>query len=657
MDWQCVGRTKGRLKRVAWCSYFCLFLLWVDGVVGFRTLDVKQKLPKLFKYDDFDECRIGNPFFQYCVVRTVIHPDEESEIWRNISLLTANSLNFPRDRLERGLCLSGCVRRVSEAAAPIFKDGNLDHQIELLTGDDAARGNFVSQCVNREIYESHRLQGSSTILHCFSEDDFHRRFSFNEKCFLVLAAALILLVNIATLRDYWGIEGNFNRFLKPFSLRRNIRMLLEVSTSNGNLRYLDGLRAIGMLVILLVHASLPMIRMPLKNPEDLEEQTNHPSFPIWNSNNTHMIQFFFTLGGMVMAVSFLKHIDQEPRFNYRYLRLKILNRLARITPAYAFLIFYQATVFKRTKQTPVAPKFIDYCSEHWWGNLLFINNYVHLDEPCMKFGWYLGADFQLFLVGLTIMALIWKFPGCKRACVTVLVLTSFLLPGFVIYKKKLDATMHFNMRDALTELRDNKFFLQFYTPAQTNVGSYFFGIVAGIMYHLIVQNNQQLKAKFYLSKLLEASFLVFCALNGLLVVIPSVTIEKPSLFLAIYGSALKAMFGICYSTLFCYLGLKSNSIYVALLEHPVLQVLGKLSYSIYIVQYSVIYTLYSNMHVPMMYGAFNMLLTSSAIMTITFLSGIMLHLAVEIPFYTLIKQIIYGKIKISKLINLSDKKK
>lgn len=45
-----------------------------------------MKLPKLFEYDDFDECRQGNPYFQYCVVRAVVQPDPDSYVWQNISV-------------------------------------------------------------------------------------------------------------------------------------------------------------------------------------------------------------------------------------------------------------------------------------------------------------------------------------------------------------------------------------------------------------------------------------------------------------------------------------------------------------------------------------------------------------------------------------------
>ncbi|XP_058832979.1 O-acyltransferase like protein-like [Topomyia yanbarensis] len=627
---------------VFWWYICCCWLLPAVYGTNFASslMKMQWKLPKLFKYDDFDECRKGNPRFQYCIVQAVIRPNESSDIWHNISLLSANPLNFPHDHLERGICLHDCLRRV-------FPVEQLEiDQMEILASNDELRLDYLSRCVNMELEASHQLQTSASILHCLSEENFLSSFGLADQCFLGMVIALVLLVGVATVRDCKGSDSKYDQLIQPFSLPHNINKLLNTAKSDGSLPHLEGLRALFMLVIILVHSSLPFIRMPLNNPEDMESQTNHLTFPIWNSGNTHMITFFFALGGMVLAVSFLSQIERSPTVDFRFLLKKLLNRLARLVPAYAFVIFYQATLFKRTKQRPHAARFNDYCSEYWWTNLLFINNYVHLDEPCMKFGWYLGADFQLFLIGMAIMTLIWKFPKTKKACIGVVVFVSFWVPGYVIYVEKLDATMMFSMRHALTELREYDFFEKFYTPGHINAGSYFFGMIAGNLYHHISQNKLHSSAELYLSKVLYVFLTVLFFLNGFLVMLPSIPQKKPSLFLSIYGSALKAIFGIGHGILFLYFGFKTNSMSVAFLQHPILRVMGRLSYSIYIVQYAVIYTIYSNMSIPTTYSGFNLIFVTSAVLFMSFLSGAILHLVVEVPCATVLKKAIDGKLDI-----------
>ena len=39
------------------------------------------------------------------------------------------------------------------------------------------------------------------------------------------------------------------------------------------------------------------------------------------------------------------------------------------------------------------------CAETWWMNLLYINNYLSMNNICMIWSWYLAVDMQLFIVG------------------------------------------------------------------------------------------------------------------------------------------------------------------------------------------------------------------------------------------------------------------
>ncbi|XP_055620842.1 O-acyltransferase like protein-like [Toxorhynchites rutilus septentrionalis] len=617
-----------------WMISFCYCCSLAAVGCGNSNLYGTLNLPKLYEYDDFDACRRGNPHFQYCVVQATIQPDQYSNLWRNISHLSENTRNFPRHQLERGLCLRDCLRT-------LFRSSEADiDRLEIAGTTETTRVDYLNQCVNLVLHDDHGLYASSKIIHCMSEADFTRKLDQAEKLFIGVLLVLGLLVSVATQRHFEGKEGKYDAFIKPFALQKNLNELFNM-TDRGNLLHLEGLRAISMLIIIVVHSSLPMIRMPLKNPEDMEQQTNSFMFPFINSGNTHMIQMFFTLGGMTLAVSTLNHIDKSTHVDFRYLWKKFLNRLARLMPAYAFVIFYQATLFKRTKLTPVAYKFVDYCDAHWWTNLLFINNVVHLDKPCLQYGWYLGADFQLFLIGMAIMVLIWKFPHLKKAIAGAMILVGLAVPFFVIYKENLDSTMSFNMRHALTELRVYDVFLKYYTPAETNAINYFIGMIAGMMYHHVSRNNLQSVAQHFLSKSTEIILTTLLLLNVMLTILPPL----PSLFRALFGTALKAMFGIGNAYLYLYFGFKSKSIARAFLSHPVLRVIARLSYSVYIIQYSVIYPMYTNLSVPITYSAFSSLLLTSSILFLSFIGGLLLHLVVETPFANILKQAIDGKLR------------
>ncbi|XP_055596307.1 regulator of hypoxia-inducible factor 1-like [Uranotaenia lowii] len=630
-------------------------LFWLSTCLPFLHLALgfqangNVKLPKLYEYDDFEECRRDDPLFQYCVVRATVEPDESSDVWRNISFLLADTRIFPHDQLERGVCLRSCLQRISS-----FVQIDMDHlEAPSSIAELSQLREYLGQCVDSELMSTYHLKASVSELHCSTQEDLHQPFGFTEKMFIALVIGLTLLVFEATRRNFKAITSNYDELILPFCLSRNISRLFEAGASGGlSIRYLEGLRAIGMLIIIVVHSGLPMIRMPLKNTEDMEAQTTSIFFPIVNSANTHMITFFFALGGMVLAVSFLDHINRNSQFEWRYLWKKLANRMARLIPAYAFMMFYQATLFKRTKQTPVSYKFVDYCGTNWWSNLLFINNYVHLKEPCMQYGWYLGADFQLFLLGMAIMTIIWRFPRTKMFIVGSMILTSLVTPAYVIYQEKLDATMTFNMRHALTELREYREFLTFYTPVHTNAGTYFFGMIAGFLYHHFSKNNLHAQAEAFSVRMFNVGIVLFLTINGFVAFLPSITQQqRPSLFLALYGAALKAIWGIGHAILFLLFGFKRNSMFVAFLEHPILQVMARLSYAVYIVQYSIIYMIYSNLDVPVTYSVFNSIIFTSAILFLSFLSALLLHLVIEVPCAEIIKKVIDGRISFNKLLS------
>jgi peptidoglycan/LPS O-acetylase OafA/YrhL len=46
-----------------------------------------------------------------------------------------------------------------------------------------------------------------------------------------------------------------------------------------------------------------------------------------------------------------------------------------------------------------------YCRQHWWTNLLYINNFHPADfhEQCMSWTWYLANDMQFFILGLVVL--------------------------------------------------------------------------------------------------------------------------------------------------------------------------------------------------------------------------------------------------------------
>ncbi|XP_062554963.1 O-acyltransferase like protein-like isoform X2 [Armigeres subalbatus] len=547
-----------------------------------------KMLPKLYDYDDFDDCRRGNPDFQYSVVKVHIVQNSSSVLWRQIKTFSSDPRHYRRDILEIGVCLDRCST---------LPDTNSNHP-------DTVR--HAGKCASERVWRNYQLNSTTETLVSISSthddqppDTITRIFNF------VILSILMLIVTCTVIHS---IDCNYSGSLivKAFSLSENLKKLGSLSSrSRQDLLILDGARVLTMLIILLCHASIPFIRFPLKNPENMEQQFENFWFPIAMAGNTYTVQIFFVIGGIVLAVNFMDHIKSHPEFRLWYFFDRIVNRLIRILPVYSLVILFQVSWYQRLKDGPMADRYKDHCSENWWTNLLFVNNYINANEPCLQFTWYLGADFQLYLAGTVIMMIVW--------------------------------------RHISNEIRNLGYYLKVYVTFESNAGNYFFGMITGIIYHQFIGSGRKLESvkKFHLMFLLAAVF--FISMNTATVFLPRDQLNERSMVLASYGSLLKASWGILASFLMFYLSFRPKNLFAMFLRHPIMLVMSKLTYCAYVVQYTVVYAIYRNVTTPLTSNAFNRILFTSAVLFITLLMGFLLHVCIEVPVMTLFKPIFAPK--------------
>lgn len=127
------------------------------------------------------------------------------------------------------------------------------------------------------------------------------------------------------------------------------------------------------------------------------------------ANGSNILQAFFAISGFLIAVQFME-LRERNKFKtiflwkaifYRYLRwvARRGNERPRVsgfertnsylsfrfTPAYMFIVMFNATMLLKTTSGPVWPHYADnersFCRWNWWTNLLYINNFVKAREP------------------------------------------------------------------------------------------------------------------------------------------------------------------------------------------------------------------------------------------------------------------------------------
>uniref|UniRef100_A0A182WAW7 Acyltransferase 3 domain-containing protein n=1 Tax=Anopheles minimus TaxID=112268 RepID=A0A182WAW7_9DIPT len=586
---------------------------------------------QIYQYDDYEECRRTYSDFVYCSAYAHLISSSNSTQWTSIENYSSHPRHFDRRKVEVGACVQKC--------RPTFESA-----IHNLTAE-------LQRCVEQKMWSRYALNSSIEIMHCIhgaeATKDNSAGLGIAQISFLCFAIGAIVLAVLASVADTppqdctAEKDASFaTKLLQSFSLVRNVPKLIERENKPGiNLRHLDGIRALTMLIILLTHSSIPMIRMPLKNTNDLEAQFEQSWFPIAMAGNTYTVQIFFVIGGLLLAVNTLEQLKHRNNAGLGYLLDRVKIRLIRILPLYIFVILFHASWYPRLYEGPIGDRFHDHCTTNWWTNVVFLNNYINPSEPCIQFAWYLGADFQLYLLG-TILMILMRLPKLFKPILFCMTLSAFLVPMVVIYSYNLDATVMMILRYVLQEIRTLPYYLHVYIPFETNAGNYFFGMLAGIAYfHL--KDNPSASNILKLNYLLPSSAVFFLAMNGLTIMLPADHLAEPSIGLAVYGSLLKSAWGIFPSVLLLYIAFqKGPSMLVATLQHPVLLVGSKLSYSIYLVQYAIVYALYKHITYPLVYNGFTILIFTAAIVNITFCVAFTLHLFIELPFNLFLKQIL-----------------
>ncbi|GIY26702.1 nose resistant to fluoxetine protein 6 [Caerostris extrusa] len=176
-------------------------------------------------------------------------------------------------------------------------------------------------------------------------------------------------------------------------------------------------------VFLLVH----------KRFQDFRHQHHSEEFPVypWHQISEH---------GMGNYVDLLHSIDNLP-FQIVIQGTFSVDSffLIRLTPVYMLLIVFNTLMFKNTGSGPFwgDDSDIDACKQHWWWNLLYINNFLPLESMCTTWTWYLANDMQFFLMGVILLSIVWRWPSIGLSISGIFLVSSWIVTWCISYYYKL----------------------------------------------------------------------------------------------------------------------------------------------------------------------------------------------------------------------------
>ena len=414
---------------------------------------------------DFDQCLSNRPYTQYCLTSVTIR---DSQVPISLSLFT-------------GLCLpSNCTIDDVEAELTQLNQLIASFGIVVFLGDkngtvcqaDPATpyswGTYVMLVVCC-LFGSLALLGSAfdltlrfhTILAAMP---WHYRRNNNMPMISSLQddsdslERTPILGKIIT-QQRWQVPKVFD-FILAFSLFKVLRTIMSTEQPAAAITSVNGIRVLSMFWVILCHTHLwVFLDSGISNPLHVINNVATRFSCQALLNGFFSVDSFFFLSGLLTAYLTLRQLSRC-RGTLSYVKVLVMyyvHRILRLTPAYAFVLFFTWTMIPIIGNGPKWPQvagpdsgFITSCEKYWWTNLLYINNLYpwKMGDECIGWTWYLGNDMQFYVIGpLMIIPLYFLFP-LGLAVVGILLMMSFAITGALAGHFKYPASVFFPLADS-----------------------------------------------------------------------------------------------------------------------------------------------------------------------------------------------------------------
>ncbi|CAD7013860.1 unnamed protein product [Ceratitis capitata] len=649
-------------------------------------------MPPLYRFDDYDQClQLENLNFPakatYCVVFSEIVQNEESTLWKEISRMSADSEHhFRHDRLFFGVCLERCksllrpilkVRQHELSRKGAIRDTELlQYYFDVHNRDTDNRIKYeklVSSCLNYEFQKKFGLELRTSIEYC-EQANVNLEHDFLDISVYAIFAIIMLASIFSTLFDYrlklsQTLNNNNNEFYKTplvnsaqqllvsFSICRNFYRISHTTKScqqtTEELRFFDGLRVIGVFLVIFVHSLILFMAVQVENPEFFEQFFYRPETAIIE-NGAAIIQVFFVMSGFLLYVNFneRKFVNTNTSIGdciIVYFQI-FFHRYLRLLPSLVILILFNSTVLVRLQNGPFWRHYVEaervFCREYWWKNVFFVNNYL-FKESCSHQTWYLAADMQLFELFLTVLIVINKFPTLRKLAYSILLVLTFSITGFITYFLKLKPIYHTNPENyRYMFFRNAETFYQAYTPFYTNIGGYLFGFITAELYLKLRNNCKQCRGilKYELSW-----WLIFPIAFGLLFFagfFMSIDFEEPSIWVALFANFYRNIWVLICCAVILGMCLKLGWIAYEFCCFKFFRIFSKISYQAYLWHLVILRVMGGFYRQPIYVNRFYLFCQIIIAFVLTQIVAFVFALFFEYPFAELIKNLLpYYKVE------------
>ncbi|KAF5301329.1 hypothetical protein FQA39_LY10727 [Lamprigera yunnana] len=612
-------------------AFFVLTVAFAEEIVNVSDEEYNA-MPTLFYMDDYDVCMSLKEKALYCSVTVQLSPSSSTNvtIWNIIHKVSSNPRNYRHDRLRHKIC-------VATTCPTILKNYS-----SLRTNYDLLRDE-ISECYNSKYNHLH-LTGVVTQMYCETDktgrpidnwDIAVAAFLVGSVAFLIFATFYEGLARYKSVEEYNAITSTtFGSIVSCFSIVKNWKRLggkitnLEVKP----LKCMNTIKFYNIIAVVLSHSIILTFTIPLVNPRFLETASEKPFF-MFVMNGTVIIQTYFLIAGWLLSYNFLLLMERQQKVKLLYVVFAFINRYIRLTPCLALVIAFNTTWMHHLGNGPLWHDVVESeyqnCRKNWWVNLLYINNYYDFEHICMLQTWYLGADTQLFILSLLIMTLIWKFKQFCKPILGISLVIGFVVPGLINYIYDYDIIVRYYPEPLTRLMWPSDEFRFMYVPGHTNIGGCIIGMIFGYIYY-------KHKNHFFFNKkstiVLWWIVILGIPLTVIFIAYPFYQSDEYSRTgAAIYNSLSRNMFAFAFALAIFGATQKIGWFLRSCVVWPPLQILGRLSYCIYLIHFPLVRIRIGLGRTPAYITVYYLILTTIVDFTIACIFGLLLCLFVEMP--------------------------
>lgn len=273
----------------------------------------------------------------------------------------------------------------------------------------------------------------------------------------------------------------FLKYAKAFSLSRNYATLFTVPGAGMTTEILNGVRAFSFSWVILAHIYGIRGKNYVINYEDVPDILGRFT-TAFGYGAASSVDTFFWLSAFLLSYLIMKFMQKRNgRMPWGFM---IFNRYLRLLPVYLFTYLFAALVIPALGSGPQwekAKEPLEPCSDYWWTNFLYVNNFVPdgAGNNCMGWTWYLAVDMQFFLLSPLLFIAYHRLDKMKvwYSCGVLIVIN--LIINFSLAHA-------WSLKIAFISGISNDFFYYFYVKPYVRYSPYLIGLLCGFIYYNFV---------------------------------------------------------------------------------------------------------------------------------------------------------------------------